>query len=61
MSFGGFSLRYLSKEDEWNGNDELDEEEEEDDELDEEDWDEDLEDEEDEEAKPLNQILYFHI
>ncbi len=59
MSFEGFSLRYLSKEDEWNGNDELDEEdediwEEEDDELDKEDWDEDLEDEEDEEAKPLN-------
>jgi hypothetical protein len=59
MSFEGFSLRYLFKEDEWNGNDELDEEdediwEEEDDELDKEDWDEDLEDEEDEEAKPLN-------
>jgi len=55
MSFEGFSLRYLSKEDEWNGNDELDEEDEDIwEEEDEEDWDEDLEDEEDEEAKPLN-------
>jgi len=60
MSFEEFSYILSSDEDEWNGDDEIEDEEDwdEDEDEDEEDWDEDDFDDEEDELKPLNSYLH---
>ena len=58
MSFEEFSYILSSKEDEWNGDDENEDEEDWDEDEDEEDWDEDDFDDEEDELKPLNSYLH---
>jgi len=58
MSFEQFSYILSSDEDEWNGDDEMEDEEDWDEDEDEEDWDEDDFDDEEDELKPLNSYLH---